>query len=76
MPSPFMSQFQQPSNMSQQMASLRSILQGDTSAMVSQLARTNPSFAQFVAQNRGRTPQQAFQAYGYDFQQVMGLINS
>ena len=76
MTSPFMNQFQQPSNMSQQMASLRSILQGDTQAMVSQLAQTNPSFAQFVAQNRWKTPQEAFKAYGYDFQQVMGLINS
>jgi hypothetical protein len=44
--------------------------------MVSQLAQTNPQFAQFIAQNRGKTPQEAFEAYGYDFQQVMGLINS
>ena len=44
--------------------------------MVQQLAQSNPQFAQFVAQNRGRTPQEAFKAYGYDFSQVMGLINS
>lgn len=59
-----------------QMSQLRSMLQGDTSALVSSLAQSNPQFAQFIAQNQGKTPQEAFKAYGYDFQQVMGLINS
>lgn len=58
------------------MAQLRSMLQGDTSALISNLAQTNPQFAQFVAQNQGKTPEEAFKAYGYDFQQVMGIINS
>lgn len=52
------------------------MLQGDTSALVSSLAQSNPQFAQFLAQNQGRTPEEAFKAYGYDFSQVMGLINS
>lgn len=43
--------------------------------MVSSLAQSNPRFAQFVAQNRGKTPQEAFRDYGYDFGQVMGIIN-
>lgn len=58
------------------MSQLRSMLQGDTSALVSNLAQSNPQFAQFLAQNQGRTPQEAFKAYGYDFSQVMGIINS
>ena len=58
------------------MAQLRSMLQGDTSALVSNLAKSNPQFAQFMAQNQGRTPEEAFKAYGYDFQQVMGILNS
>jgi len=29
-----------------------------------------------MAQNQGKTPQEAFKAYGYDFQQVMNIINS
>lgn len=58
------------------MAQLRSMLQGDTSALVSSLSQSNPQFAQFVAQNRGRTPEEAFKAYGYDFSQVMSIINS
>lgn len=58
------------------MSQLRSMLQGDTSVLISNLAQTNPQFAQFMAQNQGRTPEEAFRAYGYDFSQVMGIINS
>ena len=52
------------------------MLQGDTSALVSSLAQSNPAFAQFVAQNQNKTPQEAFSAYGYDFGEVSRLINS
>lgn len=52
------------------------MLGGDTSALLSNLTQTNPQFAQFVAQNQGKTPQEAFREYGYDFSEVMGLINS
>lgn len=58
------------------MAQLRSMMQGDPSALISNLAQSNPQFAQFMAQNRGKSPEEAFKAYGYDFQQVMGIINS
>lgn len=58
------------------MAQLRSMMQGDPSALISNLAQSNPQFAQFMAQNQGRTPEEAFKAYGYDFQQVMNIINS
>lgn len=58
------------------MAQLRSMMQGDPSALISNLAQTNPQFAQFLAQNQGRTPQEAFKAYGYDFNEVARLINS
>lgn len=75
----FMTQFQPQApqvQMKARMASLRSMLQGDTSALVAQLTQSNPQFAQFVAQNQGRTPEEAFKAYGYDYQQVLGLIKS
>lgn len=58
------------------MAQLRSMMQGDPSAVISNLAATNPQFAQFVRQNQGRTPQEAFSAYGYDFDEVARLIDS
>lgn len=58
------------------MAQLRSMMQGDPSALISNLAQSNPQFAQFLAQNRGRTPEEAFKAYGYDFSEVARLINS
>ena len=75
----FMSQFQPQAPQMQlkaQMAQLRSMLRGDTSALVSSVAQSNPQFAQFVAQNQGKTPQEAFKAYGYDFGEVSRLINS
>jgi hypothetical protein len=75
----FMQQFQPQApqlQMKAQMSQLRSMLQGDTSALVSSLAQSNPAFAQFVAQNQGKTPQEAFSAYGYDFGEVSRLINS
>lgn len=52
------------------------MMQGDPSALISNLAQSNPNFAQFLAQNRGRTPEEAFKAYGYDLHEVMGIINS
>lgn len=75
----FMQQFQPQApqlNLKAQMAQLRSMMQGDPSALISNLAQSNPQFAQFLAQNRGRTPEEAFKAYGYDLHEVMGIINS
>lgn len=72
----FMQQFQQANQLSQRMTTLRQLLQGDAGALAQSLERSNPAFAQFVAENRGRTPEQAFQAYGYDLKEVMDLINS
>lgn len=62
--------------MRSRMAMLRQMMQGDPSTLISNLAQTNPSFAQFMAQNRGRTPQEAFKAYGYDFDEIMRMVNS
>lgn len=72
----FMNQFQQANQLSQRMATLRQLLQGDAGALAQSLERSNPAFAQFVAENKGRTPEQAFEAYGYDLTEVMNLINS
>jgi hypothetical protein len=51
-------------------------MQGDTSAAVQNLAQTNPQFAQFLQQNKGRSVEDAFKAYGYDLSEVIGIINS
>lgn len=58
------------------MSMLRQMMQGDTSALVSNLAQTNPQFAQFLSQMRGKSPQEAFRQFGYDLNEVMGIINS
>lgn len=72
----FMQQFQQANQLSQRMATLRQLMQGDAGALAQSLAQSNPRFAQFVAENRGRTPEEAFKAYGYDLTEVMNLINN
>jgi len=51
-------------------------MQGDASALAQSLERSNPAFARFVAENSGRTPEEAFKAYGYDLTEVMNLINN
>ncbi len=50
--------------------------QAAASATIGNLAQTNPAFAQFMAQNNGRTLEEAFKHYGYDLKEVLGLINS
>ena len=58
------------------MSALRQMMQGDPSALISNLEQTNPQFAQFAQQMRGKTPQEAFRAYGYDFDEVARIVNS
>lgn len=80
----FMDQFRRASQPQQapqpsiksQLSQLRSLMQGDTSAAVSNLAQSNPQFAQFLQQNSGKSIEEAFKAYGYDLSEVLGLINS
>jgi hypothetical protein len=55
---------------------LRQMMQGDPTPIINNLMQTNPSFAQFAQQIKGKTPQEAFQQYGYDFDEVSRLINS
>lgn len=69
-------QFRQQSDLKASMAQLREIMKGDPSSLISDLMQSNPQFAKFYEENRGRTPQEAFAAYGYDFDEVMKVVNS
>lgn len=51
-------------------------MQGDPSALLTNLCQTNPEFKQFFEQCKGKSPQEAFKAYGYDFDEVASIINS
>ena len=66
----------QPTEMKAKMSMLRQMMQGDPTPIINNLMQTNPSFAQFAQQIKGKTPQEAFQQYGYDFDEVSRLINS
>lgn len=74
----FMQQFQQnPQQMglATQMSTLRQLLQGDNAAALNSLLQNNPNFAQFVAQHKGQSVADAYRSYGYDLNEIMGLIN-
>ena len=68
------------------MSMLRQMMQGDPSPLIQQAissgaACTLPdgstlTLEQLVEQSKGRTPQEAFKAYGYDFDDVTRIINS
>lgn len=58
------------------MSMLRQMLQGDGAALYSNLMQTNPDFARFAQQMQGKSPEDAFRSFGYDFGEVMGVINT
>jgi len=45
---------------------LRRMAGGNPDAMMQQMMRTNPQFAEFVNANRGKTPDQIASDYGID----------
>lgn len=53
---------------------LKSASQGDPQALYSHLYQTNPQFRSFADSMRGKTPQQAFQEHGMDFEQVRKFL--
>lgn len=69
-------QFRQQSDLKASMAQLREMMNGDPSSLINGLMQSNPQFAKFYEENQGRTPQEAFAAYGYDFDEVMRIVNS
>lgn len=51
-----------------------SIMPRNPQQVFEQLMRTNPSFAQFVRENRGKTPEQAFREHGLDYENYRGML--
>lgn len=50
------------------------VAHGDPQAAFNQMMQTNPQFAQFVSDNRGKTPEQIASEHGVDLSQVMRMI--
>jgi hypothetical protein len=57
-----------------QLSLLRQMLGSDPGSVVQALVRTNPDFARFYEENRGKTPEQAFSDNGIDISQVRQLL--
>lgn len=65
---------QQQSQLADRVRAVKGMAQGNPSALMQTLMQTNPRFAQFVAQNQGKTPEQAFREHGLDYSQIAGLL--
>lgn len=52
------------------------MMQGDSAAAISGLLQSNPQFATFMDQNKGRTLEEAFKHYGYDLSEVLDTIGN
>ena len=72
----FMEQFRprQQSQLAERVNAVKGMAKGDPSALMRSLMQTNPRFAQFVAQNQGKTPEEAFREHGLDYSQVKRLL--
>lgn len=47
---------------------------GDPTGVYERMLATNPAFARFVADNRGKTPQQIAAEHGVDLSRAIGMI--
>lgn len=47
----------------------------DPNAMLQQLMKRNPQFAQFMKENAGKTPEEIAQRYGVDMRMVNSILS-
>ena len=65
---------QQGNSILQAVQQFRSMVGGNPQALYQSMYQSNPEFRQFADSMQGKTPQQAFQENGLDFNQVRGLF--
>lgn len=62
-------------NMLANLANIKNMLQGrNPGEMMQMMLRQNPKFAQFVNENKGKTPDQIAQNYGIDLNQIKNFM--
>ena len=54
---------------------IREMMTKGPDAMYQQMYQSNPQFRQFADSMSGKTPQEAFAEYGYDFNQIQQMMN-
>ena len=56
-------------------ANIKRMMNGrDPNAVIQMMAQKNPQFAQFLQQNRGKTPEQIAKEYGLDWDMVKNFM--
>ena len=53
---------------------LKSVMQGNPQALFDNMMQNNPQFRAFAESMKGKTPEQAFQEHGLDFNQFKELF--
>ena len=53
---------------------IKQLRSGGAQGMYDQMYQTNPQFRDFANSMRGKTPEQAFQERGFDFNQFKGMM--
>lgn len=68
-------QIQNSNNLLGRVAEIRQVLNGQApEAVFNRMLQTNPAFAQFVQQNKGKTPEQLARDYGIDPQLIQQIL--
>lgn len=60
----------------QRLVAIRQMAGNDPQAAFQEMMRTNPQFQRFMADNRGKTPQQVAREHGIDLAQVSRMIGA
>lgn len=58
------------SSLSNRLGAIKGMVGGDPSAFARQMMASNPSFADFVRQNQGKSPEQIAQEHGIDWNAI------
>lgn len=61
-------------NRPSKITNLMQLIKGDPNGMYENMIKTNPQFAQFVRENKGKTPEQIARENGIDFNLVKQLM--
>lgn len=75
MPNPILQMLgsmRQENSLAGRVAEVRRMLNGQgPEVLFNRMMQNNPAFAQFVQENRGKSPEQLAQEYGIDLRQIM-----
>lgn len=70
MGNPILARMKRMTNRQNEVMSILQMAKGNPDAVFENMMKTNPQFAQFVEENKGKTPEQIANHYGVDFTKI------